>query len=126
MFLEEAPGKTIREFKMSSPTLEMLNVTVTAMATVNNVCDSSTGIPREEASCGCMAVNVSRLAHRTQKSNTAARTSANIPISPGVTDRMSPMRYLLYFVKLPPPKVAAKMPSATAVLEKTPISVSAV
>ena len=43
----------------------------------------------------------------------------------GVTDRMSPIKYLLYFVKLDPPSVAMKIPNATAVLENTPISVSA-
>ena len=56
---------------------------------------------------------------------TASSVSASAPISPGVTERMSPMRYWLYFVKLPPPKVAAKIPRATALLEKTPIMVSA-
>ena len=40
-------------------------------------------------------------------------------------DKISPMRYLLNFVKLPPSKVAMKMPKATAVLENTPIRVSA-
>ena len=35
------------------------------------------------------------------------------------------MRYLLYLVKLPPPMVATKMPRATALLEKTPMTVSA-
>ena len=35
------------------------------------------------------------------------------------------MRYLLYLVKLPPPRVATKMPNATALLENTPMIVSA-
>ena len=48
-----------------------------------------------------------------------------MPISMGEMDSTSPMRYRLYFVKLPPPRVAAKMPSATAVLENTPMRVSA-
>ena len=34
------------------------------------------------------------------------------------------MSRLLYWVKLPPPKVAMKMPNATAVEENTPITVS--
>lgn len=42
----------------------------------------------------------------------------------GSTLRMSPMSRLLYWVKLPPPKVAIKIPRATAVEEKTPITVS--
>ena len=46
------------------------------------------------------------------------------PIFPGSTLRMSPMRRALNLVKLPPPKVARKMPRATAVEEKTPITVS--
>ena len=40
--------------------------------------------------------------------------------------RISPIRYRLYFVKLPPPMVAMNIPRATAALENTPISVSAV
>ena len=55
---------------------------------------------------------------------TAINTIASMPISLGATDRISPIRYLLYFVKLPPLKVAAKIPRATAILENTPISVS--
>ena len=125
MFRAEAPGRTIREFRISRPTLEMDSVTTTAMATMNSVWLSPTGMPREEASWGWMAVRVSRLAQSAQKIMTASSTSASIPISPGVTERMSPMRYLLYLVKLPPPMVATKMPRATAVLENTPISVSA-
>ena len=42
----------------------------------------------------------------------------------GSTLRMSPMSRLLYWVKLPPPKVAIKIPRATAVEENTPITVS--
>ena len=61
----------------------------------------------------------------THSTRTATNVSASIPISPGETDKMSPMRYLLYLVKLPPPRVATKMPRATALLEKTPMRVSA-
>ena len=46
-------------------------------------------------------------------------------ISPALIKSLWLMRYLLYLVKLPPPKVAMKMPRATAALEKTPMSVSA-
>ena len=60
-----------------------------------------------------------------QKMMTKVSVIASIPISFGVMDRISPMRYLLYFVKLPLPRVAMKIPRATAVLENTPISVSA-
>ena len=42
----------------------------------------------------------------------------------GSTLRMSPMRRLLNLVKLFPPSVARKMPRATAVDEKTPMTVS--
>ena len=55
----------------------------------------------------------------TTKSITASRA-----ILAGSTLRMSPMSRLLYWVKLPPPKVAIKIPRATAVEEKTPITVS--
>ena len=46
----EAAGSTSKLFKIRRPTLEMLNVTTTAMATVNRVLAVLTGIPREEAS----------------------------------------------------------------------------
>ena len=72
-----------------------------------------------------MAMRLSRLENRTQNTRIPSSTSASIPISDRVTERISPMRYLLYFVKLPPPSVATKMPRATAVLENTPIRVSA-
>jgi len=126
MFLAEALGKTNNEFSIKSPTHEIARVTTTAIAVVNNVWIALDGIPREDASCGCIAVNVSLFAKRIQKIITQTNTIAKIPISPGVTDKISPIRYLLYLVKLLPSRVAIKIPSATAVLENTPISVSAV
>ena len=83
------------------------------------------GIPREDASWGWTTVSVSRLLSSTQRISTPSNTSASKPISPGVMERMSPIKYLLYLVKLPPPKVATKIPKATAALENTPIRVSA-
>ena len=107
------------------PTQLIAKVTTTAMQTVNSACVFSVGMPREEASCGCTAVRNSRFAANIHKSATPSRTSASRPISPGVTERMSPIRYLLNFVKLLPPSVAIKIPSATAVEENTPMIVSA-
>ena len=107
------------------PTQLMASVTTTAMQTVNSVSLRRTEMPRELASAGCTAASISRLEDRHHRSTTPSSTSASSPISSGVTERMSPIRYLLNFVKLPPPMVAMKMPSATAVEEKTPITVSA-
>ena len=101
----------------------MVSVTTTAMAVVKMLWEKCTGMPREEANCGCTDVRVSRLEQSTQNTATPMKTNANAPISVGVMERMSPMRYLLYLVKLPPPSVATKIPKATAVLEKTPIKV---
>ena len=69
---------------------------------------------------------MSLLLQITQNIRIQTSTTASIPISAGDTDRMSPIKYLLYLVKLLPPSVATKMPNATAVHENTPISVSAV
>ena len=107
------------------PTQLIASVTTTAMQTVKSVCVFCVGMPRDDASCGCTAVKNSRFEAKTHKTRTPSSTSASLPISPGVTERMSPMRYLLNFVKLLPPSVAMKMPRATAVEEKTPMIVSA-
>ena len=80
---------------------------------------------------GCLCVEIKNLDSSNSRTNksfsckASNSTNASIPISAGVTERMSPMRYLLYLVKLPPPRVATKMPRATALLEKTPMRVSA-
>ena len=60
-FRAAAPGRISREFKISRPTQEMANVTMTAIKTVNTVWVSPVGMPLEEASWGWMAVKVKRL-----------------------------------------------------------------
>ena len=107
------------------PTQLMASVTTIAMATVKSVSLRFVATPREEASCGCTAVSTRRFDPNTHSSTTASSTSASRPISCGETERISPMRYRLNFVKLRPPSVTMKMPSATAVEEKTPMIVSA-
>ena len=92
-FRAEAAGRISRELRIKSPTLEIVNVTTTAMATVKIVCAKPTGMPREAASCGWMAVRVSRLAQRIQKSKISTKTSARLPSSLGVTERISPIKY---------------------------------
>ena len=82
-------------------------------------------MPREEASWGWTAVSTSRLEAKIHSTITASSTAASRPISPGVTERMSPMRYLLNLVKELPFIVAMKIPRATAVEEKTLMTVSA-
>lgn len=124
MFLAAAAGSTSSEFKINKPTQEILRVTMIAIITVNNICVRLTEIPLVEANCGQTIPSVSLFEDTTQKMQTTTRIIARNRISKGVTDRISPIRYLLNFVKLPPSNVARKMPRATAVLDKTPIIVS--
>ena len=51
-FRAAAAGRISRELRIKRPTLEMVSVTTTAMATVKMVCERPTGMPREDASCG--------------------------------------------------------------------------
>ena len=60
----------------------------------------------------------------TQNTITSSRMSARMAILAGETDRMSPIKRLLNLVKLWPSRVEMKMPRATAVEEKTPMTVS--
>ena len=58
------------------------------------------------------------------KRKISSRMIARRLIFPGVTDKISPTKKVLNLVKLLPPMVDRKIPSATAVEEKTPIMVS--
>ena len=104
----------------------MLSVTTIAIVVVKIAWIHLTGIPLEEAKFGYTADSVSWLLNRIQNTQMPMNTIASKPISKGVTDKISPIKNLLYFVKLPPPKVAINIPKATAPLENTPMIVSAV
>ena len=89
---EAAAGSTSRELMTISPTQLIASVTTMAIATVKSVSLRFVAIPREEASCGCTAVSTSWFDPNTHSSTTASKTSASSPISPGVTERISPIR----------------------------------
>ena len=76
-----------------NPTQLMARVTTTAMETVKSVSKPRTGMPREEASWGWAAVSTRRLQAKIHNSTTPRSTRASRPISPGVTERMSPIKY---------------------------------
>ena len=69
-----------------------------------------------------MEDSISRLKEHTHSPAAAARMQNSRAIFPGSTLRISPMSRLLNLVKLPPSRVAMKMPRATAVEENTPIT----
>ena len=81
-------------------------------------------MPRLSARAGWTEASISWLKEHTHSTTTTSRMAARRPIFPGSTLRISPTSRALNLVKLPPPRVAMKMPRATAVEEKTPITVS--
>ena len=107
-----------------SPTQVMVRVTTTATAQLKSASCCHMRMPRLRARAGWMAERVSWLIDPSHKRRISSRMIARRLIFPGVTDKISPTKKVLNLVKLLPPMVDRKIPSATAVEEKTPIMVS--
>ena len=108
----------------SRPTQVMVTVTTTAMAAVNRKFFQTTLIPRLSARAWWTEESIMWLKEVTHSTTSRARITARSAISLGATLRMSPMSRVLNLVKLCPPRVLRKMPSATAAEEKTLMAVS--
>ena len=109
---------------MRMPTHWMLTATTTASMAANAASMRTTEMPRLWASDG-LTESRSRWLKRTAQTSTTRRSTASSPArSDGVMLRMSPIRSGENFEK-PPPRLMTMRPTAMAVEENTPMTVSA-